>query len=107
MEVQNILFPKILQNLENLYFFENDKLLDLPEAEVQITVNDDNSIDLNSDKLAKYVFVSVEGEDVFFSDNYFDLIPGESKTLTMDTKVDIQTIKNKIKVISLFNSYQD
>jgi beta-mannosidase len=92
---------------ENLYFFENDKLLDLPEAEVQITVNDDNSIELNSDKLAKYVFVSVEGEDVFFSDNYFDLIPGESKTLTMDTKVDIQTIKNKIKVISLFNSYQD
>jgi hypothetical protein len=48
----------------------------------------------------------VEGEEVFFSDNYFDLIPGESKTITMDTKADIQTIKNNISVISLCNSYE-
>jgi beta-mannosidase len=92
---------------ENLHFFEKGKLLDLPEAEVQITVNDDNSIELNCDKLAKYVFVSIEGEEVFLSDNYFDLIPGESKIITMDTKVDIKTIKSKIKVASLCDSYQD
>jgi beta-mannosidase len=92
---------------EKLHFFEKGKLLDLPEAEVQITVNDDNSIELNCDKLAKYVFVSIEGEEVFLSDNYFDLIPGESKIITMDTKVDIKTIKSKIKVASLCDSYQD
>jgi len=38
------------------------------------------SIDIQTDKLAKNILISTEA-DGFFSDNYFDLLPGERKTV--------------------------
>ena len=43
--------------------------------------------------------------DGFFSDNYFDLIPGETKAITFEAKSIIMDLKNILNVVSLVDSY--
>jgi len=64
------------------FFFERDKQLNLPEPNIQIIQNqkgDSISIQLTSDKLARWVVL--EAENLVFSDNYFDLLPGETRSI--------------------------
>ena len=54
---------------------------------------DDNGtlkITVSADNFAKFVRLDLSETDVVFSDNYFDLLPGESRTVTMkiDEKLD-------------------
>ncbi len=66
---------------QSTYFFEKPKDLKLSEPTIQVNIIDDLTIELTSDVLAKNVFLSSE-EGVFFSDNYFDLLPNEKKENT-------------------------
>lgn len=50
---------------------------------------------VSSNVLVKNLFLSYPGEKVFFSDNYFDLLPNSKKTLLMQTKESID-LKNII-----------
>jgi beta-mannosidase len=40
-----------------------------------------NRMELSTDRFAKYVYVSLPEEDIYLSDNYFDLVPGKTKTI--------------------------
>jgi Ig-fold domain len=51
------------------------------------------------------VYLYVDGKEVKFSDNYFDLIPGEAKTVTVLNDIKISKIIGLIQVISLYDSY--
>ena len=53
------------------------------------------------------MFLSLDADNGFFTDNYFDLIPGEIKTLENKTKDLIDDLSNKIKFISLVESYKN
>ena len=58
-----------------------------------------NQVILKSSKLAKYVNISIKGYTGKWTDNYFDLKPGEEKTIAFDGK-----IKNPVlKVSSLYD----
>ena len=57
------------------------------------------------EEFAKDVYLSTDEIEGFFSDNYFDLIPGVAKRITFQPKNKIDGIEGKIKVISLFDSY--
>lgn len=92
---------------ENLLYFKQPKELSLEKPEIKLNIDETDSgysIELTTNKLAKDVYLSVD-EEGFFSDNYFDLLPGMSKTieLIMDKKTD--EINSKIKVMSLVDSY--
>ncbi|MDQ2086416.1 glycoside hydrolase family 2 protein [Herbivorax sp. ANBcel31] len=79
-------------------------------AEV-IEKEDKYSISLTSKSLAKYVELQIEGEDIIFRDNYFDLVPRNKKVVEVEkdtlTKIkDIKTLKDSLKIRSLFDTVE-
>ena len=54
------------------------------------------TIEVSSDVLAKNVYLF--SDNVFFDDNYFDLLPNEKKKITIRGKV-----TKPIKIVTLFD----
>jgi beta-mannosidase len=91
-----------------LYYFESPKKLSLANARVSMqvdSVNDGYSITLQTDKLAKNVYIQTN-VDGFFTDNYFDLLPGENKTVVFKTKQILDTPKEAFKVRHLAQTWE-
>ena len=72
-----------------LYYFLYPKELTLPRPNIDLQFNG-NKITMKSDVLAKGVALSlkpmegVSEMDLHFTDNYFDLLPGEEKEVTLE-----------------------
>jgi len=93
----------------NIYYFVTPKDLALPDVAIGreiIKTRDGYQIMLTTNKLAKNVFLSTD-QDGFFSDNYFDLIPGEPKSLKFKTSTKIQDFEKRLEIISLNNTNQE
>lgn len=93
---------------ENRYYFDDDKNLKLPKAQIKFTskkVAAGYEITLSSDTAAKYVLIELDNDDAFISDNYFDLDANTPKTITIKTKADLGNVNNLINVKSLTDSY--
>jgi beta-mannosidase len=91
---------------ENMYYFDFAKELRLEKPQILYEISESEngtSILISTDKLAKNVFLSVEG-DGRFSDNYFDLLPGKPKLIEFICKEAGINIKD-LKIISLFDTY--
>ena len=58
---------------------------------------------IRANTYAKYVQLSFLENEVIFSDNYFDLLPGVTKTITYKNADDRKDILSKLKVVSLFD----
>ena len=93
--------------IEPSYAYFNDcKDLQLPKATITKTIKayeDGFTITIQSDVLAKNIQLetAIEG---FFSDNYFDILAGESRTIEFKTKN--KTFENNdLKIRSLVDSY--
>ncbi len=71
---------------ESIHFFSKTKDLLLPQVKISSKVKLSEGkceLTLSSDKLAKDVFVEVPFQGARFSDNFFDLLPGERKKITI------------------------
>ena len=91
----------------NFSYFSSPKDLKLPKPTITkvVAVSDQGySITLSSDKLVKDLYLDTE-EKGQFSDNYFDILPGEKVTVTFKTKEKIENLGDKLKLISLTDSY--
>jgi beta-mannosidase len=55
--------------------------------------------------LARSVYLSFGNLDVKLSDNYFDLLPGETIEITANSKASLNDIKAQLKVISLTDAF--
>jgi len=64
-----------------------------------------NKIMIRANTYAKYVQLSFQENDAVFSDNYFDLLPGVTKTITYKNADDRKKILSKLKVRSLFDIF--
>ncbi|ESU29590.1 beta-mannosidase [Flavobacterium limnosediminis JC2902] len=62
-----------------LFYFEKPKDLELSEPKITIRHLSDNAVEVTTDVLAKNVFLN--SDKGHFSDNYFDLLPGERKVI--------------------------
>lgn len=62
------------------------------------------SITLTSDKLVKDLYLDTD-EKGMFSDNYFDLLPGEKVIVSFKTKEKTDNFGEKLKLFSLTDSY--
>ena len=85
---------------------QNDIIRKLPEPNIQkeiVKTEKGYQIVLKTDKLARNIFLSVNG-DGFFSDNYFDLLPGEEKRITFFSKEISDSFEKELKVISIFDT---
>lgn len=98
---------------ENKYYFLPIKDIELPIVKLssQITKSEKGfEIAISSDKLAKNVFVSCDSVEGFFSDNYFDLIPGETKTITFEpnnssSQSSLEEVKRNLRLKSIRDTY--
>ncbi|MFH0989526.1 MAG: glycoside hydrolase family 2 protein [bacterium] len=64
------------------------------------------TIELAASTLAKSVMLACGDDACFFSDNYFDLVPGIQKTITVTTTMKQDEFEKSLKIISLIDSYQ-
>lgn len=91
----------------NLCYFSAPKDLKLQKPAITklVTVSEQGySITLSSDKLARDVYLDTD-EKGRFSDNYFDLLPGEKVTVNFKTKEKIENFGDKVKLFSLTDSF--
>jgi beta-mannosidase len=71
---------------ETVYFFRKTKDLLLPETTVSCKMKQKDGmceLTLFSPALAKDVFIEIPLQGARFSDNFFDLLPGERKTVVI------------------------
>jgi beta-mannosidase len=112
MDTTQIVFSvKLLQGnkllADNISYFSAPKDLKLPKPSISkvVTVSDKGyTITLSSDKLVKDLYLSTD-EKGQFSDNYFDMLPGEKVTVTFKTDEKIENPGDKIKLFSLTDSF--
>jgi beta-mannosidase len=55
--------------------------------------------------LARSVYLSFGDLDVQLSDNYFDLLPGETVEIKVSSTASIEALKAQLKVISLTDAF--
>ncbi len=82
-----------------LYYFAKPKDLKLPGVNISIDVIEENGVMkviLESDKLAKNVFLV--NDDCRFSDNFFDVLPGERVEVYVETSLTAEEIQKQIKM---------
>lgn len=92
---------------ENYFFFWPNKL-DLPQTDVKTSVKYADGqcvVTLSSAKLAKDVFVEIPALGARFTDNFFDLLPGEKKTIVITSPELNAASKTAITVKHLKQTY--
>ena len=85
------------KEVKTLFYFVRPKDFVLTKPNIQISVVDEVTIEISSDVLAKNVFLS--SDDVFFSDNYLDVLPNEK------VKIHLSKPAKNIQVTSLFDTF--
>lgn len=69
---------------DNVYYLKDFKDLSLPKVGFTVDRKSaDNTITIQADALARFVCLDIPQEEVVCSDNYFDLIPRETKTIQL------------------------
>ncbi|HYJ45728.1 MAG TPA: glycoside hydrolase family 2 protein, partial [Pyrinomonadaceae bacterium] len=94
----------------NEYFFEPYKNLSVPTPQITSEVVPNGrgfKITLTSDKFAKAVYLSLTGVDGFFSDNYFDLLPGRKVEVEFRSRAQLTLadFRSRLKVRSLQDAF--
>jgi beta-mannosidase len=88
----------------NLVFFDEAKNLSMPTPHVQTKLAasaDGYTLTLSTDQLARDVWVSFGEVDADVSDNAFDLLPGQSISLTVHSKASLQQLQHALQVQNL------
>lgn len=96
---------------ENLLLFARPKHLELkrPNIRMSLSTTDNRTFTatLETDKPALWVWITKQGTDAKFSDNFFALKPGDTKTLKIQTNelIDPHTLSEELSVQSLIDTY--
>jgi beta-mannosidase len=101
-----VYYDKELFSEKYHYFVPDDELkLIAPNINKKyFRIDDGYVIELTTDYLAKNVYIYTE-KDGILSDNYFDIIPGETKKIIYYTKTDIYAIESVFKISSFTDIY--
>jgi beta-mannosidase len=112
-DTRNLLFlAELIENGQtvsrNIYFFRPFKELKIPVPQIDYIIAAADSgfnIELTTDKLAKNVYLQIGDETGFFSDNYFDMLPGEKITVHLDAGISEEKLKEKLTVRTLDDAF--
>jgi len=102
-------FGKVLKTFSNNYFPARPKDIDFPKAHITTTSvadHDGYTVKVESDVFARGVFLSLDGIDNFFSDNYFDVIPGEPVYIHVTTPLDKASFESQLKTVSISDAIE-
>jgi len=96
------------ETVSNNYFLTRYKNIDFPKAVISkhsTVTNDEFDVTVESDVFARGVFLSINGIDNFFSDNYFDLLPGEPVTVHVTCSLSKAEFDKQLQSISISDAY--
>ncbi|MDF1547741.1 MAG: glycoside hydrolase family 2 TIM barrel-domain containing protein [Bacteroidales bacterium] len=107
-----VLVASVYKNNEllgtNQLYFDNIKNLTLPKPKIEYTIskNEDGfTIKLSTNKLAKNIYLTVNDDEGFFSDNYFDLLPGKTISIVYYPGSKDILLDSKLNIISVVETY--
>ena len=90
--------------------FVPDKHLELTDPELHYTIGEIDgtiTLDVTAQRLARFVWLEIEGADVIFSDNYFDLPAGRTAKVTLP-KIEgwtLDRVRKALRMRSLVDSF--
>jgi len=93
---------------KNLYFFTPMKDITLPQPEITAnieTAGNGYRVTLHSAQLARDVYLSFGNANAKFSDNYIDLLPGETAQIEVTSKASLEQLRQAMKVVSLYDAF--
>ncbi|MDR0976713.1 MAG: glycoside hydrolase family 2 protein [Prevotellaceae bacterium] len=91
------------ETVTNNYYPARYKDIRFPHADIRLQVTPAEGgyeVTVSSNVVARGVFLCLEDIDNFFSDNYFDVLPGEPHTIRVTTALDEATFKKQLKAVS-------
>lgn len=89
---------------DNVGFSTKQKNMNYTAPEYKIDIakaGDGYDVSIGSDVFARGVFLSLDGIDNFFSDNYFNVMPGKTRNIHVTTPLSESDFRNQLKVISM------
>jgi beta-mannosidase len=92
----------------NLIYLAPTVEIHLPPAPLKTELTkaaDGYHLKVTSPVLARDVYVSFANLDADYSDNYFDLLPGETREIIIKTQAAEDAVRNGLKVISLADAF--
>ena len=73
-----------------------------PRFSVKVEPADDGfDVIVGTDVFARGVFLSIDGIDNFFSDNYFDILPGCERKIRVNTSISRDEFVKQLKINSI------
>jgi beta-mannosidase len=109
-----VVYTQLSQNkeifAENTYYLAKIKDINFEKPEFSKTIKAIEGgfeLALATNKAAKGVFLSSDDDDAFFTDNYFDLLPGSIKTIEIKSKLNQADFERSLKIMSIVDSYQE
>jgi len=107
--VVNAIFKEEKETVyDNNYFLTRYKDIDFPKAVIKLSSvksGDGFDVTASSDVFARGVFLSIEGIDNFFSDNYFDLLPNVNRTIHVTSNLTKESFDSQLKSESISDAY--
>jgi len=92
----------------NIVYLAPTRGVHLKPAQLQVEATgakDSYKIRITSPVLARSVYLSFGNLDVQISDNYFDLMPGETAEIKISGTASLEALKAQLKVISLTDAF--
>jgi beta-mannosidase len=87
-----------------IMYFAPPKELSLPEPGIEYSISGQGReyiIKLRAENLVKNLYLELESADAHFSDNYFDMLPGEERKIKVRTGVRLEQAADKFRYRSL------
>lgn len=88
----------------DIFYLEKPKNLQLPFPDISTHIrqrNDKYEIEITAKSLCKNLMLISEGNAYSFSDNYFDLLPGETKVITVESSLNYDEFEKKLSYTHL------
>ncbi len=92
----------------NAIYFAAAKDESLPRPVIEGDIKADGRdfvVSLRSSALARDVYISFGDIEAKYSDNYFDLLPGEEKQVRVSSAGGLEALRGKMTVVSLVDAY--
>ncbi len=89
------------------HYFAKVKDLALPNPGIKIDVQetpDSYSVVIYSENLCKNLFLTSTNSEVQFSDNFMDILPGQSVTLTCPKTIGFEEFKSGLKYLTVYET---
>ncbi len=96
--VLSVSFNAKNKSASSLFYFVKPKDLQLTNPNLQITKRNELTYEIFSDVLVKNVYLSAS-EETFFSDNYFDILPGQKVIIKLSKPVKAIQVKSLFDVM--------